>query len=382
MPIKFETSLLRLTHTDSGEPGWYYLFVRNQGWTLRSLRDTRAPAVLQGTEMNHEAAICSSYRCDRQYSRQEVRDGFGIRNLPGLSEVNDWAYIAERLDAGPTRPNPAGLESVPVESGVRVVPITRLRKLYKLLRVTPKDLHHAIAQGMANHPNALADLCIGDVERISNYNNQEPFLPKRRSPLGAPQGSVIERTNDLVGFLCSAGGKFVVPGCPELECEYIERELNPLRTTRSVFETGGKARSSGGGGIDLLLLNKQDRTPVIAEVKVGEDTNCFFGLVQALTYAVELCTPHQHARLAKWLKDGYDVEISQDVVPLDIYLVLFDPPPKALDRELCELSKQVAKGLQSDPGFSKLIRRIVCLEAKMSGNQIVFNKQFSSHDIT
>lgn len=55
MPILFETSLLRLTHTESGEPGWYYLFVRNQGWALRSLRDTRAPAVLHGTEMNVNA---------------------------------------------------------------------------------------------------------------------------------------------------------------------------------------------------------------------------------------------------------------------------------------------------------------------------------------
>ena len=344
---------------------------------------TGAALFARRLQMNHEAAIYSSYRCDRQYSRQEVRDDFGIRDLPRLSEVNDWAYIAQRLDAGPPRINAAELKSVPSESGVRVVPITRLRKLYRLLRGTPsKDLHHAIAQGMANRPKALADLCTDAVKKISNYNNQEPFLSKRRSLLEAPQGSVIERTNDLVGFLCSTGGAFVVPGYPELDCEYIERELNPLRTTRSVYETGGKARSSGGGGIDLLLLNKQDRTPVIAEVKVDQDTNCFFGLIQALTYAVELCTPHQYARLAKSLQDGYDVEISQVFVPLDIYLVLYDPPLGALDRELCELSKQVAKGLQSYPGFGSLIRRIVCLEAKMSGNQIVFNKQFSSDDIT
>ena len=44
-------------------------------------------------------------------------------------------------------------------------------------------------------------------------------------------------------------------------------------------------------------MNREDRRPIIAEVKVGNDMNPFYALIQTLMYAAELATFNQATRL-------------------------------------------------------------------------------------
>ena len=72
-----------------------------------------------------------------------------------------------------------------------------------------------------------------------------------------------------------------------------------------MFSDNRPATKSGAGGIDVLLKSHLTGFPVVGEIKVGTDKNAYFGLIQAMTYAVELSTPNQLARLKRHFRPDF-----------------------------------------------------------------------------
>lgn len=79
--------------------------------------------------------------------------------------------------------------------------------------------------------------------------------------------------------------------------EYIEREVSPLRTTKAKFDNGKPAKSSGTGGLDFIGWNTTKKLPVLGEIKVLNDQNPFYAIIQLLTYLSEISTQNQIDRI-------------------------------------------------------------------------------------
>ena len=95
------------------------------------------------------------------------------------------------------------------------------------------------------------------------------------------------------------------------------------------------------GGIDVLLASDDDdrRLPIVVEVKSVDDVGAYLGLVQALTYASELITPHQRQRLARFYPDHFEHHADTLGPFADIWVVVErgkQDPEQAPTRELAQ----------------------------------------------
>lgn len=113
--------------------------------------------------------------------------------------------------------------------------------------------------------------------------------------------------------------------------------------------------------MDLLLVNCEDRTPVIAEVKIGRDGDAFLALVQALAGLIHLATPGQYARLrqrypaARFPADGRPP-------PMDAYVICVDPDWRSGQREALLLTaKDIAAAVSASSRTAALVRRVTLL---------------------
>jgi hypothetical protein len=147
----------------------------------------------------------------------------------------------------------------------------------------------------------------------------------------------------------------------KLDFRVVDYEVSPLRTEGALFESGKKGKSSGAGGLDLLLQASDGDVPIVAEIKAPGDTNMFLALVQTLTYAVELTTPNQLERLRR----SYPVHFRQ--LPLgakcDIYIIYFAGHSPRLLKE----TMRIADKLMADLGcpISRRVRRIAFIQASL-----------------
>ena len=125
-------------------------------------------------------------------------------------------------------------------------------------------------------------------------------------------------------------------------------------------------RPAPGYAIDLLLADRRHQTPIVAEIKCPKDTNPFFGLIQALTYAVELITPAQRARLQRYYPNHFRERTAGPFV--EIWLVLVDVSYSDEDWQTTILSstRQLAEALLTDESeIASLIRRVRCFRARL-----------------
>jgi hypothetical protein len=263
----------------------------------------------------------------------------------------------------PTEPAPA--EPPADRGGVRrhadlrrLVPLTPLRHFYDLLRAFPSAaFHREAARECARRPDGLRDLVVRSRRHAELYDNRaEDFRPPARGM--TPERQRSPRLADRL-LRMIRDGRAAVPRHPGLEFEFVDYEVNPLRTTRSECEDGSSAERMGGGGVDVLLAAR-DRLPAVGEIKVARDSTPFLALVQALTYAVELSTPAQQARLDRTYPGRFARPGTGPAV--DVYLLLADHP--ADQAEFVELTGRVVDGLMR-PGTpaADVIRRVVCLKA-------------------
>src|SRR5437867_1755115 len=144
------------------------------------------------------------------------------------------------------------------DASLRAVPITRLRQRYRRLGqrgVSTRQRHEECDQLTTEVTPLLCEF-LEAVHLMERYDNRrEGFYPSKGRLSSEDRhrdaGTVVV-TNRL------RKGPVVVPALAPYVFRYLQREVNPLRTTRGRFVDGTPATRSGKGGIDYLALLEAD----------------------------------------------------------------------------------------------------------------------------
>ncbi|NDJ15467.1 MAG: hypothetical protein EBY17_30535 [Acidobacteriia bacterium] len=245
--------------------------------------------------------------------------------LPGqqsysFEAVSVWTKILGRLEAGGAK---ASVESAKKSGKQNIVPITRLRRYYSSMKVFDSALFEGIAKFYRDTPGAMEQLWNDSLKAFEPYSNPEGWGLGTRRPLPeAPHClQAVSSTDEFTAFAKTSG--LAEEG---FSFSFVEREINPWRTRNAVFSDKRPATKTGRGGIDLLLATSEG-VPVIGEVKVKDDKNAFFALLQAMTYAVELSTTKQQERLKTHFPQ-FD-KLDPEYAVVDIAIILVNPVPDA-----------------------------------------------------
>lgn len=157
---------------------------------------------------------------------------------------------------------------------------------------------------------------------------------------------------------------------------------SPLRVRRPGGMAGaddGRVRFSDGRiasqatRLDLLLVDPQDRTPIVGEVKVRNDQHPFYALLQLLMLAAQLAPPMQRERLREWYPERFDEREER----LDLLMLLSDNPARGRYRpRLLEIADELSRRLLVYPVVAERIRRIACVDARLEGDRLSFEPRF------
>jgi hypothetical protein len=183
----------------------------------------------------------------------------------------------------------------------------------------------------------------------------------------------IDSTIKFAAWIADGMPRPVEPA-PNLAFRYLDREISPLRTTRS----NRSARRS----LDLLLANASDGLPIFAELKIGPDRPSYFALVQLLALAADLLPPSQRERLRRHA--GASGLEWPDAGPYaDLYIISLNAPRTGAYRARAfTATKQISERLISDASFAAQIRRIAYLEAVPENDTLTFrtpDESFGDH---
>ena len=216
---------------------------------------------------------------------------------------------------------------------------------YHALRKMPQAERLAEAQRLVEHPEELATEFAAGVAQFAPYSNvADHFYPHER--VAGQVDAELKRTNDLVLRLEAA--KQVIPtDAPDrlmehdaglgvtavpatrLGFDFVDRELLVQRTTSPAEWEDGRL-NRGGVRLDVLLADREDRTPVVAELKLPGDMDPpFFALVQALTCAAHLATANQYERMRRHLHRGNFPDLSGGAPRLDVWVLFVDASGQA-----------------------------------------------------
>lgn len=257
------------------------------------------------------------------------------------------------------------------EPGAGRVPTTPLLRYFReTLCTSPRGADWGLrriaeAEAQLADPRPLARAFQASVEVVEReYRNYQPFHPTGhtfgvRGTTGIRHGDELVRTVDVAERL-ARGVVWHVDGNSELDFRYIDREV-PLARARP------KPKQDPGAllEVDLFLANDHDRTPILAEVKIGTDECPFYALIQLLTQAAYAVTPSQRERLVLFgsrpefvLKEAVDGHPAKT----DLYVLLVNPPQRMPYTELRERAVALSKKLIALPEIKSRIRRIAWIE--------------------
>lgn len=215
------------------------------------------------------------------------KDGFSI------NDGTLWTKILKALESPrATRATTKGRTS---KSAI-VVPITPLRQFYSVMKLLDVATLRGLAKVYEKAPKSLERLWNNSRAVFDSYNNDAGWGRGNTKTLPSTPSSVaaVLSTNDMTAFV-NANSSCLMN--QRITLTYVEREVNPWSTRAGVFSDQRPATNSGKGGIDLLLRSDATSHPFVGEIKVKNDKNAFFALIQAMTYAVELSTQNQLRRL-------------------------------------------------------------------------------------
>ncbi len=256
---------------------------------------------------------------EERYTLAKCKQLLPKQDSYAIGATHVWADILSLLNDGKRLPE-TDVEAAPTDEPT-LVPVTRLRKYYQSMKVLEKAFFAAIAEMYEKKPSLLEKLWNDSRQQFLAYENQKAWGQSKRESLPRFTGplSDVSSTNEFTTF-------FMNHGLTDSGYEYVSREINPWNTRQGVFATGLRATKTGRGGMDLLLRSA-DGLPVVAEVKVRDDKNCFFALLQALTYAVELSTPNQIKRLQLTFPDAFPALSPSS--PVEVAVIMVNPVPDA-----------------------------------------------------
>ncbi|MFZ1058099.1 MAG: hypothetical protein WAP47_02785 [Candidatus Rokuibacteriota bacterium] len=238
----------------------------------------------------------------------------------------------------------------------RPVPLTGLRRHYHRLEERSTQERLQECNRLAANVKLLVNRFLKALDKMKSYHNRgEPFFPET----GRVKEPVKRGTVDVTRLLKEAGS-VVVRETPPYSFQYVEREVNPLRTTRGDFVDGTR---SAAGGIDYVgLLQGELPTPILGEIKVGSDKDAYYAFVQLLTYLSELSSTAQFTRANRFLFKGRLVY----PVRFDLHILLWDYNDKGKDkRQIIESTRRLAEAFKTKltdaGGASCTLRRVLCL---------------------
>jgi hypothetical protein len=273
-------------------------------------------------------------------------------------------------------------------SAGRIIPVTDIMRRYHALRKMPQAQRLAEAQRLVEHPEDLATEFATSVAQFAPYSNvADHFYPHERA--AGQVDAELKRTNDLVLRLEAA--KQVIPtDAPDrlmehdaglavtavpaarLGFDFVDRELLVQRTTSPAEWEDGRL-NRGGVRLDVLLADREDRTPIVAELKLPGDMDPFFALVQALACAAHLATANQYERMRRHLHRGNFPDLSGGAPRLDVWVLFVDasgharrqqPKGKYMD-DLKSAAQTLAPRLLAQDAISRSVRRIAGLGMKL-----------------
>lgn len=264
------------------------------------------------------------------------------------TNIEAWSQILRILQDAQATPTKEAGRHAPRET--ITVPITKLRQFYDVMNVLDTATWVNLAQFYSQAPDSLERLWNQSRAIFAAYHNMDDWgreetktLPKVPARLGA-----ISSTNEFTVFVKEPDNSLANAGFT-----FVERELNPRRTRKGVFSDKRPATKSGTGGIDLLLRSSSTGFPTVGEVKVKKDKNAFFALVQAMTYAVELSTPSQLARLKKHFGDHFG-DLNVDEGKVEIALLMVNPVKDGSREPILTLIKALNKRKKCQ-GLEKIV---------------------------
>ncbi len=248
-----------------------------------------------------------------------------------LREYDVWAEIFEELEAGKFPSKSGASQKAKSKSKNRSnhaktnVPITVLRNFYDLLDPLGVEAQRSLAKFYSDKPSSLENLWNKSSKSFSTYQNiiagwnegNRADLPDSPETLKNVVGA--RSTDQFTSYLLEkdSDGK-------KLGFTFVKREINPRSTTQGLYDNKVPASSSGNGGMDLLLKSTDSEFPVVGEVKVRDDKNAFYALIQAMTYAVELSTPNQLSRVKKHITPDFET-LDLNNAKVEIALILVNP---------------------------------------------------------
>lgn len=250
----------------------------------------------------------------------------------------------------------------------RLIPITRVRHFYKLLRDFPKEkLQLEVAKELCRKPKPLAKMIVDSREHFAFYDNRLEAFHDRPTAEILTSARLQSRhlANTLVQDLARTRNHVIeIADAQQYDFKVVDYEISPLRTTASNFENGQSGQPSGAGGMDLMLASQVGQAPIVGEIKADTDVNPFLGLIQSLMYAIELSTAPQRARLNRFYQNRF-AEWAPET-GIDIYLILLRYPDDDRSQEFLNLTSRIAANLVAYEGLSPIIRRVVALKNAMN----------------
>jgi hypothetical protein len=235
-----------------------------------------------------------------------------------------------------------------------MMPPTQLREYYDALHGLKEQEQVALAELHAEDPERLIARFDHSVKTVAGYPPiTEAFHGTRSEAWSENGGGPVTSTTTFVANLAVAGHHQVVD-FPELDFDFVDREIFPLRSTTIAVDGRGARRS-----IDLLLRTGNG-LPIVGELKLAADSPTYYALVQALMYVAELSSESQLRRLA----DHYDFIVPDGQPAISIYLIAHAPPERgAYRRRSFEASKEIVEKLVADRRVAAVVRHITCLES-------------------
>lgn len=244
----------------------------------------------------------------------------------------------------------------------KLIPETALRNLYWLLRDFPsQEFHLAFTKELMRVPKKLDELVERSFRHFSHFKNREAFHERGQNGDLTMDRQQSKKLSDQ--FTVEISKQKTVKIQDNLSFDYVDYDISPLRTTGNPgFESGESSRSSGTGGIDLLLSNAKDQSPIVGEIKAEEDATPLLALIQALTYAIELATPSQRERLQSAYPGRF--KLAEKGPFIDIYLLLVSPPEDIGAKDFLKAVGSLCKKLMQLKFTPTVIRKIVCLQTE------------------
>ena len=226
----------------------------------------------------------------------------------------------------------------------------------------PDKRRFELVRDLADKPASIAGQFAQTRDAIARYHNTEPFHPRRLSNPVLNPG--LFATNDVACRLGPVGTRRSVittgvAGLNEgaLDFAYVDRDLLTTRTTKPNQRPGvAPPTPTLRAG---LLLAAPDGVPIVGKIKIKDDRDLAYALIQALACVSLLATPSQYERLRRHYPDRLTPASQEGPPRYDIYLMSVPRTDRATYlADLDGLAPVLAAAILLYPEIAQVVRRI------------------------